>query len=121
MKAHTLKMIEWIEKLATLGFVMDHDLCVDFILQSLPESYSQFVMNYNMNKIEGTFENLFNMLKTAESTMKKEKGHVMLVGKTNKRKGKKLPDKGKGKKVPKAKKSKKDITKKDKEKCFHYG
>ena len=88
VQAHTLKMIEWIKKLATLRFMMDHDLCVDLILQSLPKSYSQFVMNYNMNKIEGTLENLLNMLKRTESTMKKDKGHVILVGRTNKRKGK---------------------------------
>ena len=32
VQAHTLKMIEWIEKLAILEFVIDHDLYVDLIL-----------------------------------------------------------------------------------------
>ena len=38
--AHVLKMINLIEKLARLGFVMDHELSIDLVLQSLPPSYS---------------------------------------------------------------------------------
>ena len=37
---HDLHMINLIEKLACLGFVMDHELSIDLVLQSLPYSYS---------------------------------------------------------------------------------
>ena len=37
---HVLKMIEWIEKLTGLGMVLEDNLCVDIVLQSLPYSFS---------------------------------------------------------------------------------
>ncbi|GAV83729.1 zf-CCHC domain-containing protein/UBN2_2 domain-containing protein, partial [Cephalotus follicularis] len=40
---HGLEMINLIEQLTQLGFVMDHDLQIDIILTSLPGSFSQFV------------------------------------------------------------------------------
>ena len=43
---HVLKMIGYIEQLEQLGFCMDSELSIDLVLQSLPESFSQFVMNY---------------------------------------------------------------------------
>ena len=67
---HALKMNGFLEKLSTLGFVMDHELSIDMILQSLPDSYSQFILNYYMNKIDTTIPELINMLKTAESSVK---------------------------------------------------
>ncbi|XP_074574077.1 uncharacterized protein LOC141830571 [Curcuma longa] len=43
---HVLKMYGYIERLGTLGFAMDHELSIDLILHSLPDSHSHFVMNY---------------------------------------------------------------------------
>ena len=37
---HVLHMINLIKKLACLGFVMDHELSINLVLQSLPQSYS---------------------------------------------------------------------------------
>ena len=71
-------MITYIEKLDQLGFVMDHELSIELILQSLPQSFSQFIMNYHMNKLDSTLSKLFNMLKTAERALKKEKDLVLL-------------------------------------------
>nr|XP_027124246.1 uncharacterized protein LOC113740935 [Coffea arabica] len=51
---HVLKIIGLIEKLAELGFKMDQELNVDLVLQSLPDSFSQFVMNYQMNNLQHT-------------------------------------------------------------------
>ena len=70
---HVLKMIEWIEKLTGLGMVLEDNLCVDLMLQFLPNSFSQFIMNFNMNKLEVTLPELLNMLREVESTIKKEK------------------------------------------------
>ena len=36
VNTHILKMIGYIEKLGQLGFVMDHELNVNLVLQSLP-------------------------------------------------------------------------------------
>ena len=118
---HVLKMIEWIEKLTGLGMVLEDNLCVDIVLQSLPDSFSQFIMNFNMNKLEVTLLELLNMLREAESTIKKEKP-VLYTGETRKkRKAERSLKKGKGKGRPgKAKVAKKDPAK-DKGQCFHYG
>ncbi|GAV84989.1 zf-CCHC domain-containing protein, partial [Cephalotus follicularis] len=67
---HGLKMIDMIEQLAQLGFVMDHDL-----------SYSDFLVNFHMNKIEVTLSELVAMLKTAEADIDsgKSKTHSLLL------------------------------------------
>ncbi|XP_074578610.1 anaphase-promoting complex subunit 4-like [Curcuma longa] len=77
-------MYGYIEKLGSFGFVMDHELSNDLILYSLPESYSHFMMNYRINRIESTIPELINMLKSIEPTAKKEKKDVMLVDSSNK-------------------------------------
>ena len=67
---HCLTMIKDIEELQKLEMNMDKELQVDLILQSLPDSYGQFIMNYYMNKIDATLLELLNMLVTAEGTLK---------------------------------------------------
>ena len=71
---HVLKIINLIKKLAWLGFLMDHELSVDLVLQSLSSIFSQFVLNYNMNKLEASLPELLNMLQSAKPNLKKEKG-----------------------------------------------
>ena len=69
---------------------MDGELSQDLILQSLPESFSQFVVNYHMNKLNSSLPELLNMLKTAESHIKKDKAPLLLVdGISKKKAGKK--------------------------------
>ena len=58
---HVLKMIEWIKKLTRLGVILEDDLCVDLILQFLPDSFSQFIINFNLNKIDVSLRKLLNM------------------------------------------------------------
>ncbi|XP_073130816.1 uncharacterized protein [Henckelia pumila] len=95
---HGVRMIGYIERLVSLDMVLPHELLVDVLLLSLPDSFDGFVVNFNMNKIEATLEELVNMLTSFEGTMKKEKP-VLLVGSSSR--AKKWP-KGKGKmtKVP---------------------
>ena len=83
---HMLHMINLIEKLACLGFMIDHELSIDLVLQSLPHSYSQFVLNFNMNKLEATLPKLKNMLTIANPNLKKDMGHMMVVQKSGTRK-----------------------------------
>ena len=111
-------MINLIEKLACLGFVMDNKLSIDLVLQFLPHSYLQFVLNFNMNKLETTLPELENILTSVEPNLKKDKGHVMVILKSDAYK------KGQKKKAQKAKETmpqksiKKD--KKLKGSCHYY-
>ena len=128
---HGLKMNGYIERLASLGFVMDAELSVDLILQSLPDSYASFVLNYQMNKITTTIPELINMLKTAEEAVNKQSSKsVMVVGSSTSSRRKKKMNK---KKTTSAqggvskKKGKQGVAvpsaarKKAEGKCFHCG
>ncbi|KAK1648462.1 hypothetical protein QYE76_066267 [Lolium multiflorum] len=56
-------------------------LGINRVLQSLPPSYKNFVMNYNMQNMNKEFPELFGMLKAAEIEIKKEH-QVLMVNKT---------------------------------------
>jgi hypothetical protein len=73
MNTHVLKMIGYIEKLGQLGFVIDHELGVELVLLSLPQNFSQFIINYHMNKLDSILLELFNILKTVEGPLRKKK------------------------------------------------
>ncbi|XP_017979907.1 PREDICTED: uncharacterized protein LOC108662824 [Theobroma cacao] len=74
VRPHVLKMIGLVERLWQLGLVMDHELSEDLVLQSLTDSFSQFVLNFHMNQLEDTFLELLNMIDTAKRSIKKDKG-----------------------------------------------
>lgn len=79
---HVLKMIGYIDHLQRLGTTMSQELATDVILQSLPESYDGFTMNFNMHGMDKTLTELHGMLKTAEQNIvKKGKNHVLMVHK----------------------------------------
>ena len=58
---------------------MDFELSVDFILGSLLDSFAQFLLDYRMNNIVPIIPKLINLLETNESSLRKEKKHVMLM------------------------------------------
>ena len=69
---HILKMSGYYNHLSQLGVNLPDDCVIDRILQSLPPSYKGFVMNYNMQGMEKTIPELFEMLKAVEVEIKKE-------------------------------------------------
>ncbi|XP_022842034.1 uncharacterized protein LOC111365730 [Olea europaea var. sylvestris] len=77
INVYILKMIGFIEKLARLRSMMDQKPSVNLVLQSLPKSYSQFIMNLNMNKFECALLELLNMLKTVEPNIKEIPNEVL--------------------------------------------
>ena len=91
---HGLKMIGLIEQIQDLGFALDAELAQDLLLSSLDDSFSQFIMNYNMQQMNHTLAELLNMLVTAEKQIKKESGSIAIASSTKF----KSKDKGKGKK-----------------------
>ena len=84
---HVLKLIHWITRLSQLDFYIDKELSQDLILQSLPDSFFQFVINYHMNKLDTSLPELLNMVKIAETHIKGEKDTILLMNKkkTNKK------------------------------------
>ncbi|KAL6516472.1 hypothetical protein OROGR_019777 [Orobanche gracilis] len=118
------KMISMIERLEALDFKMHESLQTDLILQSLPDSFSLFIINFNCNEIACNMAGLMNKLVTAQSQMKttrvKESALVISSGplrsknkkKRNKKsaapQGKDFKLKGKAPMVPKGNKVKKD-------------
>ena len=52
---------------------------MDLILQSLPDLYGQFIINYHMKKFDSTLSKLLNILITAEDTLKGSRDTVLTV------------------------------------------
>ncbi|KAK8609538.1 hypothetical protein V6N13_061986 [Hibiscus sabdariffa] len=119
--AHVIKMMGYIQTLEKLGFPLNDELAIDVVLQSLSNSFNQFMLNFNMNEINKTLPQLLGMLRTAESNKKKNGSKSVLMVRVAKRKGKKVAkSKGIGKTKPKGKnalKPKGGISKDGK--CFH--
>ncbi|KAK8681085.1 hypothetical protein V6N13_053492 [Hibiscus sabdariffa] len=121
--AHVIKMMGYIQTLEKLGFALNNELAINVILQSFPDSFNQFVLNFNMNEINKTLPQLLGMLRTAESNMKKGGSKSILMVREAKRKEKKV---AKSKGVDKTKSKGKEALKpkggvsKD-GKCFHCG
>ena len=100
VSAHVLKMKGHIDQLKKLDYPMPDEMASDFILNSLPKSYDQFVMNFNMNGWVKTVPELHNMLKTAEMNIPSRTNQVLMVRSAGvkKPKPKNRGFKGKGKK-----------------------
>ena len=127
VRKHCLKTISNLNTLEVLGTDIDGESQVDTILQSLPESFKEFRLNYNMNKNVYTLSKLMNELVTAEGVLGTSSvdANMAEVSTTQPK------SKGKGKKK---KKKKKDFSKQNgkqvalgvankgkkiKGKCFH--
>ncbi|KAK8985826.1 hypothetical protein V6N11_047319 [Hibiscus sabdariffa] len=118
--AHLIKM-GYIETLEKLRFPLKNELATSVILQSLPDSFKPFVLNFNMNEINKTLPQLLGMLRTIESDLKKNGSKSILMVREAKGKGKKkAKSKSNGKSKPKgydALKPEGGISKE--RKCFH--
>ena len=125
VREHCLRMISNLNTLEVLGADINGESQVDMILQSLPESFKEFRLNYNMNKKVYTLSELMNEMVAAKGILGTSKVDAnMAEASTSQPKSK-----GKDKK-----KKKKDFTKPDgkqialgvsnkgkkiKGKCFH--
>ena len=66
---YVLKMKGYLDHLEKLGLI-SQELVIDIILQSLPNAYNGFSINYNMNNMEKSISELHGMLKTIEQNIK---------------------------------------------------
>ena len=127
VREHCLRMISNLNTLEVLGADIDGESQVDMILQSLPESFKEFRLNYNMNKKVYTLSELMNELVAAKGILGTSNVDANMAETSTSQ----PKSKGKGKK-----KMKKDFTKQDgkqialgvsnkgkkiKGKCFHCG
>ena len=69
VREHCLTMIFNLNTLEVLGADIDGESQVDMILQSLPESFKEFRLNYNMNKKIYSLSELMNELVAAEGIL----------------------------------------------------
>lgn len=67
---HVLKMMDFLNKLEVLGVEIDTETHIDVILESLPDSFKNFKLNYNMNKTNLTMVELFSQLVAVEGIIK---------------------------------------------------
>ena len=70
VRDHILKMFDHSNTLEILGDEINVESQIDIILQSLPNSFNQFKLNYNMNKIDFTLVELLNALQAVEGIIK---------------------------------------------------
>ena len=101
---HCLRMISNLNTLEVLGADIDGEFQVDMILQSLPKSFKEFRINYNMNTKIYSLSELRNELVVAEGIL----GTSSVNANTAEASTSQSESKGKGKK-----KKKKDFTKQD--------
>ena len=76
---HCMTVIKDIEKLGKLRLDMQMKLQMDLIIQSLTNSYSQFIINFYINKLDCTISELVNMLVATEGTLKSLRGIVLAM------------------------------------------
>ena len=76
-------VIKDIEELRKLRLEIQKELQIDLILQSLTSSYSQFIINFYINKLYCTIPKLVNMLVTTKRTLKSSMGTVLAVEQTS--------------------------------------
>ena len=118
---YALKMHGYIVRLDQLGFGMDNELSIDLIMDGLPNSFAQFVLNYRMNDKETTIPELINLFKTVEPTLIKEGKTVMLMNSPSSKKGSKNKKKRKITKQKGGAIKKKVKETSSKGVCFHCG
>ncbi|KAH0701499.1 hypothetical protein KY285_015777 [Solanum tuberosum] len=79
VREHVLKLMNYLNEQEILGVEIDKESQVEMILQTLPDSFQQFRLNYNMNKMDMSLAKLLNELQAAETIIKKQAPAAFLV------------------------------------------
>ena len=87
VRDHCLKMMGHISTAGVMGAKLDQEMKIDLILESLPNSFGLFKLNYNMNKLKLTPIELIHELESAERSLVKQ-GSAYHAGSSSKPKGK---------------------------------
>ena len=71
VRNHCLAMMSHISRAEVMGATLEEEMKIDIILESLPDSFNQFKMNCNMNKLNLTPTQLMQELESAEKSLVK--------------------------------------------------
>ncbi|KAH9671204.1 hypothetical protein KPL70_017270 [Citrus sinensis] len=120
VRDHVLKMMDYLNEAEIQGAQIDDNSKIDMVLESLPETFKEFKVNYNMNKRNMTLTELMNKLHSTEEIYRAEKslGSINITEKSSSS-GPKPKSKGKKKAGKKRPSTKQDG--KPKGKCFKCG
>ncbi|XP_047257701.1 uncharacterized protein LOC124889767 [Capsicum annuum] len=72
VREYVLKIMSLLNELEILSAVIDKESQIKMVLQTLPDSFQQFCLNYNMNKMDLSLTKLLNELQTTESIIKQQ-------------------------------------------------
>ncbi|XP_073294541.1 uncharacterized protein [Primulina huaijiensis] len=75
---HGVRMIGLIKKLVGMDLVIPNELSKNILLFSLPLSFDGFVIKFNINKLEGSLEELVKLLTGYEGTIKRDNMFFLL-------------------------------------------
>ncbi|XP_026384541.1 uncharacterized protein LOC113280103 [Papaver somniferum] len=73
VRDHVLYMMSLFNELDVLGSTMNTEMKVEMVLNSLPPSFANFKLNFNMCKMEMALPELLQQLQTAEGIIKEQK------------------------------------------------
>ena len=76
---HVIKLVGYAQRLSAPGFVIPMALGTDILLASRTSYYNGFIMNYKMNGLDKTTDELFAMIKAVEAYTQKDPDHMMVV------------------------------------------
>ncbi|XP_074374085.1 uncharacterized protein LOC141714466 [Apium graveolens] len=96
IRGYILKMLSHLNEIEILGDELDGETQIDIVLMSLPKSFEQFHLNYNMNKRLYSLTELLTELQETEGLFKKRvQVNMAEKGSSSKSKGKKKKKKKK--------------------------
>ncbi|EXC13330.1 hypothetical protein L484_012758 [Morus notabilis] len=106
VRDHMLLIISHLNKMELMGAEIDGETQVDMILETLPEMFDNFKLNYSMNKLNYSPPELMKELQTAETLLlkgKRRNGEVNLAEAKPSTSGAKKQKKNRNKKKPEGK------------------
>ena len=71
VRDHCLAMMSHINRAEVMGTILEEEMKIDIILKSLPDSFNQFKINYNMNKLKLSPTELMHELESAKESLVK--------------------------------------------------
>ena len=128
VRDHMILIISHLNEMEIMGAEIDGETQVDMILETLPEMFDNFKLNYSMNKLSYTLPELMKELQTAETLLLKGKRKIgeanyadNKASTSGTKKFKKKGPKKASKVEPKDPKGKAPKADKSKDKCHHCG
>ncbi|XP_022850432.1 uncharacterized protein LOC111372359 [Olea europaea var. sylvestris] len=79
VRDHMSTMIGHFNTVEVFGAGIDSETQIDMVLETLPEMFSQFIVDYNLHKMDMSLTKLMKELQNAESVLKVRSGSALTV------------------------------------------